>query len=461
MRLGWTTLLAVSSLCSIGLVADAQAGGRHPKKQVVRIGALVDQTGASTSPLYRKAVELAAAQMNEALDRENAKLEFEVVFGDTLSVPATGRAEAIRLINDEGAMALVSDSSGVTVQVNGLNYDPASPAVTKVPITCFQCSSGFINNPATVDANPVLQASQRDLDNWLRRVFYNANFEAAVLVQVAINGVGDRNNDGLLKVGILADGGHASLAGAIGTTIPTFYSGPATTERIFITSVASIPTDWPRVVDTFNENTGVTDGEPDLVVMAMLPGSAAAGLTAYRNGGFTLPIYSNNSFRRNYILASIGAPANGLEGSSVALVNASPSGQIFIDEFEDFAGQGPEITSSGAYDSAMSLMLAALVAADNPSRPKPVTPAGIRAALDQINAPQGRLIRPRVKDLRKAIDAVRCGKSINYDGAYDPLDWNAVGDIFPALVHWVIDNEQFVETEQFLCDPAHPTCPAL
>jgi ABC-type branched-subunit amino acid transport system substrate-binding protein len=178
---GSRVVLTLSLTCGLaglgGQLALAGQGPHHGhEKTVIRIGALVDQTGASTSPLFRSAVELAASQMNEALDKRNSRLAFEVVFGDTKSTPALAQTEALRLINQEGVKALVSDSSGDTVAVNKLNYDAASLAVQKVPITCFQCSSGFINNPNTVVVDPLTQAAERDVDNWLYRVFYNANY---------------------------------------------------------------------------------------------------------------------------------------------------------------------------------------------------------------------------------------------------------------------------------------------
>jgi hypothetical protein len=51
------------------------------------------------------------------------------------------------------------------------------------------------------------------------------------------------------------------------------------------------------------------------------------------------------------------------------------------------------------------------------------------------------------------------GKPINYEGAYNALDWDAVGDIFPLLVHWKVENQQFVEYELYNYDPQHPLCP--
>jgi ABC-type branched-subunit amino acid transport system substrate-binding protein len=464
---GSKVVLTLSLVCGIGAVtAPIALAGPHRQhgpgcgheKTVIRIGALVDQTGASTSPLFRSAVELAAAQMNEALEKRHSRLAFELVLGDTKSTPAVAQAEALRLINEEGVKALVSDSSGDTVAVNKLNYDPASPALNKVPVTCFQCSSGFINNPTVVETDPLTQAAERDLDNWLYRVFYIANYEAAVQVQIALqqpNG-GDRNGDGLLKIAIYADAGHRSLATAIGPTLPNFYTGPSSIEITYMSSLANIPAEWPLVVDGLNGTT--PDGEPDLIILAMLPGNVASAVQAYRQAGYTLPLQSNNSLRRNYLLAQLGTLAEGIEGSSVAAVNSSRSGEIFTEAFEEATGSLPELTSSGAYDSAMTLMLAAMVAAGDVMRPTDVTPEEIRSALALINNPRGLKIRPSVRHLEWAAFLLRRGLPINYDGAYNANDWNEVGDIFPPLVHWKVENGQFVETQQFQCDPANPLC---
>ena len=116
--------------------------------------------------------------------------------------------------------------------------------------------------------------------------------------------------------------------------------------------------DWAKVIDTANETTGKTDGVPDVVIVAMLPEAASEAIKTYRQGGHAIPILSNNSFRRNYILKQVGAAANGLEGSSVALADKSGSGEAFVKTFRAATGQSPEMTSSGAYDATATLMLA-------------------------------------------------------------------------------------------------------
>lgn len=429
---------------------SAPAASTH-ERMVIKIGALVDDGAPpSTSPLFKKAVELAALQMNAALKHRGSRIEFQVVHGDTNSSGPTAQALAIQMINNDGVVGLLAASSGEATAVNKLNYDLVGQVVNKVPVTCFMCSNGNINNPGYGDT------SFSDPENWLFRAFYNGNYEAAALTQItfAASG-GDRNGDGVFKVGILSDGGHKALALAIGPKIPVFYSGASVTEIRDMTAPATADTmaaDWAAVVA----------GNPDVVMMTMMPAQAYEGLKAYRLAGYTIPIVSNNSFRREYTLASLEAfqpgIANGLEGSSVMLADSSISGEMFVNAFKAYTGQGPELTCSGAYDGTIALMLAALAAAGDPHHPSEVTPAAVRDALTQINDPHGIKIRPTEWHYKLAALAAKFGLPINFEGAYDPENWNEVGDIFPPLVHWKVENGKFVEYEQYQCNPDHPNC---
>jgi hypothetical protein len=443
-------------------VAAAPTAAAPSERTVIRIGAVVDQTGGSTSPLYRAAVELAAAQMNAALDRSGSRLRFELAFGDSKSNPQFAQSEALRLINQERVKALVTDSSGVTVAVNKLNYDPTSPAQQQVPITCFQCSSSFINDANVTESDPLTQAAERDLENWLFRVFYVAKYEAAVLLQIALSktGNGKGNRDGNFKIAVFADAGHRALATGIAATLPSFYQEPSSTEIVYASTLDKVAAGWVKIVDSINETTGKTDGAPDIVIVAMLPEAAAEAIRTYRQAGYTFPIISNNSFRRNYIIRQMGAVADGLEGSSVMLVDKSPSGEAFLQAFKAATGESPEMTSSGAYDATVTLMLAALVVAGDAQRPRDVSPSQIRDALGRINDKSGRKVRPTVEDFELAIRVITQGKPIDYEGAYNSDGWDAVGDMFPPLVHWKVEKGQFVEYELYRCSPQQPLCPS-
>jgi hypothetical protein len=422
----------------------------------IRIGAVVDQTGGSTSPHYRAAIELAGRQMNEALAQAGSRVRFEISFGDSKSNPPFAQQEALRLINQNAVKALVADSSGVTVALNRLNYDPASQATGKVAITCFQCSSSFINDPEVTESDPQVQAAERDADGWLFRVFYVAKFEAGALAQIALKRANKGN--GPLKVGIFADGGHRALATDLAKALPAFHKGPLSIKTAYLSARDKIAAEWPKVIDDKDE-AGNTDGPPDIVIVAMLPDPAAAAIKAYREAGYPIPLLSNNSFRRDYQLKALGALANGVEGSSVTQADKGPSGQAFVAAFTAAIGETPEMTSSGAYDSAVTLMLAALAASGDGKRE--VTAEDIRAGLNKINDPKGRVVRPAVADFAAAAKAATNREPINYEGAFHAIDWDARGDMFPPLVHWKIENGRFVEYELYACSRDQPNCSGL
>ncbi|HEX3442339.1 MAG TPA: ABC transporter substrate-binding protein [Pseudolabrys sp.] len=445
---------------ALGLVPATIDRADAADRTVIRIGAVVDQTGGSTSPLFRAAVELAGKQMNEALDRSGSTTKFEIVYGDSKSIPPFAQSEALRLINQDQVNAIVADSSGVAVAINRLNYDANSPAKHKVAITCFQCSSGFIHDPNVTESDLQVQTAERDLGHWLYREFYVSNYEAAALAQIALHrinaGAGKAGEP--LKIGIFADGGHRALASGFQPMLSHFYKQPSVTEITYFTSLDKLQPDWDKVVKPVDAN-GKPVSPPDLVIVTMLPEAAAAAISAYHKAGYKIPILSNNSFRRNYILKKIAAEAEGLEGSSVMLVDKSASGALFQTAFKKMTGELPEMTSSGAYDSAVTLMLAALVASKDANKTREVSPEDIRKALGEINVASAKKIRPSVADFSAAIKLIDKGKPINYEGAYSPNDWNSVGDIFPPLVHWKVENGQFKEYEQYDCGPTTAFCP--
>lgn len=440
-----------SKILLMGALAIALAvpAGAQSSASVVRLGTVLDQSTAGTSPHFRKAVELAARQMNEALAKAGSRLKFEFVFGDSRSNSPFALSEAQRLINQEGVKGLVTDSSGVTVAINRVNYDLANSVKSRVPITCYQCSSSFINNPTVTESDPNVQASERDLDNWLFRVFYVAKYEAAALAQITLNKVNKEGSP--LKVSVFTDSVHRAVATDFARVLPTLHKGPTSVELIYMSTIDKLADDWRKVLDDKDETSGKVDGPPDVVLVAQLPEAAAEAIKIYRQAGYKTPILSNNSFRRNYILKGIGAPANGLEGASVTQVDKSRSGQAYLKAFAAAFGDTPEVTSSGAYDCAVTLMLAAVAASENGA--KEVTAAGIRSGLTTINNPKGQKIRPTIADFSAAARAAAKGKPINYEGAYHPIDWDAVGDMFPPMVHWKVENGKFVEYELYLPGP--------
>jgi ABC-type branched-subunit amino acid transport system substrate-binding protein len=433
----------------------------------IPIGALAALTGNGATLDYQKAFQLAQDQLNQALQKAKSNIRFQVTVADSQGTATAATAAAMQLIGTTGVKAIVTDVSGDTVPVNMFNYDPAS-TLNKVPITCYACSSSFINNPTATDTNAIKQAAYQDADNWLYRVFFNAKYETLVQTQIALaKGTnGDVNGDGKFKVTIYAqnDAFGQSVSAGITAAVGMLAMIPTSIETIYVPPTADVNSypwaqDLMKVTDNFNENTQMTDGVPDAIIVAVLSAGATATVQNYYNGGYTIPLEASTAFRRDYILRSIGAAAEGVEGDSNYRYAQNDAGAAFASAFQTAAGNVPEQLSSGAYDSAMVLMLASLIAAQPLQNPDALTPTQIRDAIPQIATANGLRVIPTVDSLAAGVAQIAMGNPIHYDGASGACDFSPTGDLFPPLVHWKVQNGQFMELEAYNCSDAQPLCP--
>jgi Periplasmic binding protein len=417
--------------------------------ETIRVGVLIDSTSPARTN-FRTAAELAGRQLNDGLAAAHSRFRVDVIISEFGAGQAV--AKAIDLVNVDDVHAIVSDISGNTASVNGLNYESPSRINHHVVVTCYQCSSAFFNDPT--QTNPGFA----DKDNWLFRTFFNATFESAVQVQLVLNRAnqGDFNNDGFLKIVVYYDAFHLSAATTMPGILDALRAGPHSVELIakqIPSDATSRASELAAVFDT------APDGHaPDAVYLAFLPGNAPEALSDYTAQVVSpkAPAQANNGVRRDFLLPSLlTAGGAGLQGSSVRVVASSPSGELFRKAFARASGgQTPELTSSFLYDAVVAPALAGLMASGA------VTPERLRKTLESgsINAPGGKLIRPSSDDFAKAAQLIGQYKAINYDGASSPLDLTPQGEMYPDLVHWQIQNGRFVELEAYRCDPQHALC---
>ncbi len=451
--IGTRTGFVLGALCaalSVGCGSDDKDGGDAPN--AIHIGALTDETGPSASPLYRNAVSLASKQMNQALANAGSKVRFAISFEDSQSNGPRSQTSAAALINDKKVVGIVTDISGDTVSVNTLNYQEEPLADYKVPITCYLCSSAFINDPTAEDQKDAeRQAALRDQDNWLFRTFFNAKYEAAVQTRILLGtDGGDLNGDGLVKVGVYAinDAYGQSSAKYVETAVTELVEGESAVEVVFFDPTADLNSyDFGKDLDTL---TGASDGEPDAVFLALLSGSSSGAVKAYREGDYQPPLFATTAFRRNHILSSLGSLAEQIQGNSPPLVADDASGAAFLDAFEA-SGDQAEMGCSGAYDSTVALMLASIAASVELEDPSSVEAAAVRDAMVKISDPDGEPITATVEDFQKAYEILTSGGTIRYDGASGATNYNADGDASPVLVHWKVEQKKFIETEVYDC----------
>jgi len=68
---------------------------------------------------------------------------------------------------------------------------------------------------------------------------------------------------------------------------------------------------------------------------------------------------------------------------------------------------------------------------------------GLSAALRDVASAPGETIRPG--EWKKAVDLIKAGTDINYEGAGGSLDFDAAGDVDGIIVELAVEGGKFVE----------------
>jgi ABC-type branched-subunit amino acid transport system substrate-binding protein len=160
------------------------------------------------------------------------------------------------------------------------------------------------------------------------------------------------------------------------------------------------------------------------------------------------------------VLDQLGGTGEGSEGISSLTFADSQSGQDFARAYQDALGASVQSSNAGYYDASMALMLATLVATRDSDDPASVDGVAVRDAMRQINDPDGEVVGAGGDGLKRAIDAIRDGRAINYDGANGPMDFDAQGSVRSNVTRFQIQDGQFLEFERYDCISSD-ACPRL
>lgn len=442
-----------------------------PEKLKLPIGAALDQTGTQATPSWEKSVQLAITHANlglaQAQDPTFRSFEFDLRQTDTQNSEQTAKQRVAELVAS-GVKAVVIQQAPISIAVNSLNYDADPANDLNVPLMCGNCVLGQLNNPNATNPDPALQAASRDEANWFfRSVMSNSNEPALLLGLLAGDNGGDVNRDGKLKLGVYT-ANQASLA-AFRNAVKS--AAAKLNPEAIVEDGVQFPFDLN--VNTYDfgadlalltdDRTGdVVDVRPDALLGQMPSGMAAAVVKAYRTRGDSVRLLHTVNFRNASVLETLGEDANGQEGTSITLLEPGPSADFFREELLTALGTVPAIQDANFYDGTQTLLLATLIALkDNAlTDPTQVTGAQVRDALLELSNPDGERVGAGPAEFARAADLIAQGKAINYEGASGPMDFDARGDVRNTVVHWKVQDKQFVELEKYDC-LSSPACPRV
>ncbi len=401
-----TLTVALMLLLLVAGAAIAASCGGDGEGEQLRIGYLADRSGslAELGDVVSVGVELAVQHINEA-GGVNGR-DVVLVAGDTKVNPTQGVEEARRLVEIEGVQAIVGAiSSTVTLAVTESVIGPSGVVMITPSASSPALSTSndndflFRSAPSDVAKGVILAALAREegLDN------------------VGLLYRDDAYGQGLAEVFTQHFGGTVSAAS---------YSALGQTSYLAELQQAA-------------------SGGADLLVVVAFPGEAEVFLReSIEHGVFTKFVFADAT-RSEDLAAKIGpahldgsrgtAPGSGPDEPSTAAWNRAYVAQFGEEPARAYVREG--------YDAVIAIALAAEAAGSSDS-------AAIRDQLRNVVQPPGRTVIAGPEGVAAALEAVRNGEEIDYDGAASPLDWNATGDLVTGFVEiWEYQGGKIVAIE--------------
>ena len=364
----------------------------QPQGEQLKIGFLADFSGplAEFGPVIQTGVDMAILHINAA-GGVNGQ-DVVLVTGDTRVDPTQGVEEARRLIEVEGVHAIVGPlSSTVTLAVAesvaaGAGIPVISPSATS-PALSVSDDDGFLFRSTTSDAA-----------------------QGVVLAGLAAN-------QGFDNVGVLyRDDAYGQ---GLSEAFTSAFAGTATAVAYSADGQISYLAELQQAAD---------EGATVLVAVGFPDEALVFIREAIENDIFTTFLFVDGTKSQDLIDGIGGEYLNGMFGTAPGAGPGTPSLAAWNEAYEAEYGELPTLPFvREAYDAAIAVALAAEAAGSTDG-------AAIRDQLARIGAPGGDAFTPGAAGIQAAIEALRGGADINYEGAATSLDWNDVGDVTSGYI---------------------------
>jgi branched-chain amino acid transport system substrate-binding protein len=392
------TAVAVTSVGSAGTTRTTQQA--KTCAFTLRIGDVLPFTGglAAYGANLDRAVKVAVGLQNAALKKAGAssKIRVQLVGSEDGQTQASASVEAAtKLVKSNKANVIIGEmASSATI--------PMAQSVT-IPNHIVQISP----------TSSAPQISDIKDNGYLWRTYPSDTLQGKVLAQAAVDAFG---KGATLNVGARND--------AFGTALKALFV--ARYKALGGNVGANIS--WnPDQVNFDSEMGQLVSGNPKGWVIIDFPETFQKYVAALvRTGKWDASkTFVTEALRNTTVLDGFGSPAVGLRGTAASAAGG-PAGVSFAAYWKkNVKGAKPYTGFEGtALDAANVAFLAALKSCS-------ASPAKLKTKLVSVSGPGGTKVN--YLQLKKAIQLLRAGKDVDYEGAFSPVDFAANGDIGSAV----------------------------
>jgi len=214
--------------------------------------------------------------------------------------------------------------------------------------------------------------------------------------------------------------------------------------------VGSVPHDNKPAPTYVSELRQLMQSKPDVMLALGYPGQATVYLKEFFEAG-----YQKNTFllfcdgTKSVEMPQALGPENlaGYFGTAAGSV----SGESLANFQRDYKAKHGELPPLPYMDSFYdAIVVAALAAAAAKYADMPVNGVNVRNMLRKVSNPPGETVVAGVAGFKKALEALKAGRDINYEGVAGSQDFDENGDVITPIEVWkFIEEPPYIETVRF------------
>jgi branched-chain amino acid transport system substrate-binding protein len=395
----------VVAAVSVAVAVSVSNAGTTPTAATVKncafalkIGDVLPFTGglAAYGANLDRAVKAGIDLQNAALKQAGSDSTVELVGSEDGQTQASASVEAAtKLIKSNHANVLIGEmASSATI--------PMAQSVS-IPNHVVQISP----------TSSAPQISDIKDNGYLWRTYPSDSLQGKVLAQAVIDAFG---KGATVNVGARND--------AFGTALKQLFIGEFTKRG----GKVGVNISWNPDQPNFDTEMGkLVGGDPKGWVIIDFPETFAKYVPSLvRSGKWDAKrTFMTEALRNTDVLDKIGSPVVGLRGTAASAAGG-PAGKSFAAYWKKHVkGAKPYTGFEGtALDAANVAFLGAVRACSS-------SPARIKANLISVSGPPG--VKVDYLHLGKAVQLLRTGKDVDYEGAFSPVDFDAKGDVSSAV----------------------------
>lgn len=393
-----------TAIAAIFMAASANAPSLHAADCDITVGVVMELTGPAGAygQAGAKSIEMAFRDFNDAGGALGCKLVADT--RDSQSQGTVAVDVATQLVQVKKVPVLIGGIissvsipilTSVTAPAKVVQVSPASSSPTLTALGRDGKTNGIFFRTITSDALQGVAAAKYALDQ---------GFKKLAIIHV--------NND--FGVNMVAEFSktYKALGGEIASVTP--YNEKQSSYQAELTAAMS--------------------GEPDGLYLVSYPVDGATIARQWISQGGVQKFLLNDGMNSPDFISAVGAKyLNDAYGTSSG-TKPTKSTDYFNANYKDFSGIEPNHPAADrAYDAAAIVALAIAQAGK-------AEPAAIKEAVRKVVDPNGTVIYAGKDEFAKALQLIKDGKPVKYEGVIGPVQFDDLGDISGPFRLWRIEN---------------------